>query len=517
MSVLNYLDKTVLQYVIDTLEGKVVKSVNNKTGNVTLTKSDIGLGNVNNTADENKNVNYATSAGSADSAMTADKLTSVIANTTAIADTDKVMELSGTSTYITKTALMMWTYIKGKLGIGTGTTTFLRNDGQWATPDSGTKIDLPVSEANGGTGKTSVLTAWNDLVNSLSLVEATTYDESNKFVYYNEANKTSRRITWTYFLAYIKTKLGISSSGSTSSYLNQQGSWTTPTNTNTTYTFANGTNGFSVTPSGGTKQTVTVTPSITNNLTGSGTSGYLAKFNGTNTMTNGPALGSSTDTFLTNAGTWASISPGMVYGTCGTAAATAAKAVTITKGTWTASAGNQIAVKFTYSNTNGAPALSINGTTYTIKKYGTTAPGTSATTSWTANSVVTFTYDGTNMMMNDHIDDTNTSYVIQTRRSSFTNAQWRDLLYTYQYSTTINGNVSSGSAGETYFNSTFRVREATGVMYAGAFADLAEYSTLKAAFQALCPTKWAANTSRTDFTEEGIWAEARGVRFIVTG
>lgn len=33
-------------------------------------------------------------------------------------------------------------------------------------------------------------------------------------------------------------------------------------NTNTTYTFANGTNGFTVTPSGGTAQTVTVTPSI---------------------------------------------------------------------------------------------------------------------------------------------------------------------------------------------------------------------------------------------------------------
>ena len=34
------------------------------------------------------------------------------------------------------------------------------------------------------------------------------------------------------------------------------------TDTNTTYTFANGTNGFTVTPSGGTAQTVTVTPSL---------------------------------------------------------------------------------------------------------------------------------------------------------------------------------------------------------------------------------------------------------------
>ena len=76
-------------------------------------------------------------------------------------------------------------------------------------------------------------------------------------------------------------------------------------NTNTTYTFANGTNGFTVTPSGGSAQTVTVTPSITNNITGSGTSGYLAKFNGANTITNGPALGSATTTYLRNDGSWA--------------------------------------------------------------------------------------------------------------------------------------------------------------------------------------------------------------------
>ena len=75
--------------------------------------------------------------------------------------------------------------------------------------------------------------------------------------------------------------------------------------TNTTYTFTNGTNGFTVTPSGGTAQTVTVTPSISNNVTGSGTSGYIAKFNGANTITNGPAFGSSTTTFLRNDGSWA--------------------------------------------------------------------------------------------------------------------------------------------------------------------------------------------------------------------
>lgn len=77
-----------------------------------------------------------------------------------------------------------------------------------------------------------------------------------------------------------------------------------PKFTDTTYTFTNGTNGFTVTPLGGTAQTVTVTPSITNNVTGSGTNGYLAKFTGVNTIGNGPALGSDTTKFLNNKGEW---------------------------------------------------------------------------------------------------------------------------------------------------------------------------------------------------------------------
>lgn len=76
---------------------------------------------------------------------------------------------------------------------------------------------------------------------------------------------------------------------------------------NTTYTFTNGTNSFTVTPSGGSAQTVTVTPNIANNITGNGTrtNNYLAKFSGTNTVTNGPAIGTSTTTYLRNDGTWA--------------------------------------------------------------------------------------------------------------------------------------------------------------------------------------------------------------------
>ena len=44
---------------------------------------------------------------------------------------------------------------------------------------------------------------------------------------------------------------------------------------------------------------------IANNITGSGTSGSLVKFNGTNSITNGPTLGTDTTKFLNNKGEWA--------------------------------------------------------------------------------------------------------------------------------------------------------------------------------------------------------------------
>lgn len=46
------------------LQTAPVTSVAGRTGAITLSKTDVGLGNVDNTADANKSVNYATSSGS---------------------------------------------------------------------------------------------------------------------------------------------------------------------------------------------------------------------------------------------------------------------------------------------------------------------------------------------------------------------------------------------------------------------------------------------------------------------
>lgn len=80
--------------------------------------------------------------------------------------------------------------------------------------------------------------------------------------------------------------------------------FTMPSDNNTTYTFANGTNGFTVTPSGGTAQTVTVTPSITNNIIGSGTANKIPKFTAANTIGDGYGVtDNSTSTTVTSTDT----------------------------------------------------------------------------------------------------------------------------------------------------------------------------------------------------------------------
>lgn len=110
-----------------------------------------------------------------------------------------------------------------------------------------------------------------------------------------------------------------------------------------------------------------------------------------------------------------------LYGYCTTAAGTTAKTVTLytgngtsTDGTWASADlfhGLTITVRFQYSNTATNPTLNVNSTgAKRIYKWGTTSPGTTASTSWQAQSVVSLTYDtllnsSGCWVMNDHLDD----------------------------------------------------------------------------------------------------------------
>lgn len=102
-------------------------------------------------------------------------------------------------------------------------------------------------------------------------------------------------------------------------------------------------------------------------------------------------------------------SPNVVYCTCDTAAGTAAKVATIVSGTLTElHAGDQAIVKFTNTNTASNPTLNIAGTgAKAIKRYGTTAVGTTQATSWTAGASFACIYDGANWALVSWI---NTAY-----------------------------------------------------------------------------------------------------------
>lgn len=95
-----------------------------------------------------------------------------------------------------------------------------------------------------------------------------------------------------------------------------------------------------------------------------------------------------------------------LYGTCSTAAATAAKVVTCSDFSELVT-GVTIHVKFTYSNTASSATLNVNSTgAKNLCSYGTTRVGTTEKTSWKAGAVVSLTYDGTSWVMNDYIPDT---------------------------------------------------------------------------------------------------------------
>ncbi len=101
-------------------------------------------------------------------------------------------------------------------------------------------------------------------------------------------------------------------------------------------------------------------------------------------------------------------SPNVVYCTCSTAAATAAKVATIVEGTLSSlTAGAQAIVKFTNANGKANPTLKIGDTeAKSIMRYGTTAPSTSAASSWNAGSCVLFIYDGTYWQMANYLNTT---------------------------------------------------------------------------------------------------------------
>ena len=146
--------------------------------------------------------------------------------------------------------------------------------------------------------------------------------------------------------------------------------------------------------------------------------------------------------------------PNIPYCTCATAAGTKAKTTTIVSGTFVEAdlvTGAQVLVKFTNANSIADPTLKIGSTTAkTIKRYGTTAPSTSAASSWNAGAVMMFTYDGTYWQMVDWVNTTYTSMSVAeieagtgTTARSITPARLKTAVQTWDAVTSVNSQTGA--------------------------------------------------------------------------
>lgn len=139
---LSATDKTKLDGIASGAQVNTVTSVASKTGAVTLVKADVGLGNVDNTADASKPISTATQTA-LDAKATSTHVHGNITNAGAIGTTANLVIQTTTSGVLTaKTA---------------GTTAqFLRGDGAWATPPdtNTTYAEITTAEIDAGTATT---------------------------------------------------------------------------------------------------------------------------------------------------------------------------------------------------------------------------------------------------------------------------------------------------------------------------------------------------------------------------
>ena len=141
-----------------------------------------------------------------------------------------------------------------------------------------------------------------------------------------------------------------------------------------------------------------------------------------------------------------------IYCTCSTVEDTAAKTATIVSGELsTLATGTLVFIKFTNSNTASNPTLQVGSTTAkSIKKYGTTAAGTSTSSSWNAGAVISFIYDGTYWQMTDWINttysgmtDAEVSAGTGTTNRLITPARLKTAVQTWAPVTSVNGSTGA--------------------------------------------------------------------------
>lgn len=162
------------------------------------------------------------------------------------------------------------------------------------------------------------------------------------------------------------------------------------------------------------------------------------------------------------------------YGVCSTAAATAAKIVTIKSDN--GSTGNNapfvletgaiIAVKFTVTNTAANPTLDVNGTGAKAIYYRGSAI---AKGNLAANRTYQFVYNGTQWEFVGDIDSNSNNAVTQSKS---TTAELRPLMLGYQSGATItalNTTIATSSTNQVYDAENLYAQPSTGMLGAKSF------------------------------------------------
>lgn len=158
-----------------------------------------------------------------------------------------------------------------------------------------------------------------------------------------------------------------------------------------------------------------------------------------------------------------------LYGTCDTAAATAAKTVTVDDFVLEAQA--RVTVKFTYANSAASPTLNVNGSgAKEIRWRGAALPSTQY---WADGQVIDFVYDGTYWNMIGAANDNNTNTDTKVKCTALaTITSGTETLYPVLMCNTTSPN--SGTAYEARYNTDVAISN-YGVLMGAAWNDYAEY------------------------------------------
>lgn len=187
-------------------------------------------------------------------------------------------------------------------------------------------------------------------------------------------------------------------------------------------------------------------------ITGSGTSGYLTKWDGSGTVTNGPQLGSDTSKYLRNDGSF--VVPPFVngnarvfYGTSNTGADYDNKAVTCA--TYDAyTAGDIIIVNFSTANNSPSPALNVNSKGNKTIKQISDGSVSNLSNKASVRGTCVFVYDGTYMILISSDDNTTYSNASSSASGLMSAASYNRLWNMPGISEEM-GTISSGSTSET--------------------------------------------------------------------